>query len=95
MDFSRVKQELQTRFDAIQAHANEGDLPSASDAQALFRMATQMHKLAPDEWADEAADFLQLVEELHACVKKGLLQDAILIVDSLDDARTFCHRTFR
>ena len=50
---------------------------------------------AEEPWVGEAEDFAHLANQLLQTVKKGKREDAIRLVDSLQDALDFCHRTFK
>ena len=43
----------------------------------------------------EAEDFLHLANQLSRAVKNGELPEVVQLVDSLEDACAYCHRTFR
>jgi XXXCH domain-containing protein len=51
--------------------------------------------MAEDIWADELEDFVHMAKQLLQAVKHGKVEDCILIVDSLNDAQEYCHRTFK
>lgn len=94
MDFSKLKHDLESVYNAIYAATKDGGLPSEDDTTRFLRLSRQMLSLADEEWADQAEDFVQLAQKLQQAVKKGNAPDAIRIVDSLDDAKTYCHRTY-
>jgi XXXCH domain-containing protein len=95
MDLKTTKQEMETVFQSIQSRTIEGAMPEEKDVSQLLRLARQMQMLADDDWADECEDFQHLVDQLLHAVKKNQVSDAILLVESLSDAQTYCHRTFR
>lgn len=94
MEMKRLKQELNQLFTAILERAELGELPALQDTAAFERLARRFLTIADDAWLDECEDFVHIADELHKCVKQGNTADAILLVESLDDARTFCHRTY-
>jgi len=86
---------MEAVFKSIQEKIQDGELPSDEIVNKFIRLTRQFHSNAEEEWAEECEDFLHLSLQLqHAC-KKGQTQDAIRLVDSLDDARLYCHRTFK
>jgi len=95
MELKSLKKDLEKIFARIQQSTEQGELPSETDVNTFSRLARQMQIYAQDEWADECEDFQYLATQLLHSVKKGQVQDAIRLVDSLDDARTYCHRTFK
>lgn len=95
MDFSKLKQRLTETFERIQQRTQHGELPAVADAEQFARHTRLLLSAADDDWAGEAEDFDQLAQQLVQVVKKGLLEDSIMLVESLDDAQNYCHRTFR
>ena len=95
MSFASVKQELETVFNAILEKAKTGDMPEMADVQTFVRLTTRMQSFSDDDWADEYEDFSQLAQQFLHAVKKKELQDAIRLVESLNDAKTYCHRDFK
>ena len=95
MDFKKLKQEMETVFNTISEAALAGDPPKEDDASLLLRLSRQMHSMADEAWETESEDFSHLANQLLHAVKKGETQDAIMIVESLNDAQSYCHQTFR
>lgn len=94
MEMKKIKQEMQALFSTIQERTQLGELPSLQDTAQFERLARKLLTLAEEDWVDECEDFVHIVDQLHKSVKQGFLADSILLVESLDDARTFCHRTY-
>jgi len=90
-----LKKELQSVFEAIQEKTHIGELPELQDVEQFDRLSRKLLSLAKDEWLGECEDFAHLANQLLKAVKKGLAHDAIQLVESLNDARTFCHRTYK
>lgn len=78
----------------MQQSAEAGELPAFPEATTFVQLAEKMHMSAPDDWLSEAEDFLHLARQLHSAVKHGRVQDAVLLLDALQDAKEFCHRTY-
>jgi len=95
MEFQTTKRDLEAVFAKIQGQVEEVALPDEESVHRLVRLARKMHQLAEDTWADEAEDFSHLAGQLLNAVKKGDLEGCVMLVESLDDAQSFCHRTFR
>ncbi len=95
MDFKKLKSEMETVFSRISESALAGDIPDESDASTLLRLARQMQSAANESWLSECEDFVHLTNQLLHSVKKQQTQDAIMIVESLNDAQMYCHETYR
>lgn len=95
MDFKSLKKELEQVFLTIQSCFQVGELSSEEDINHFVRLSLQFQTMAPTEWSDEAEDFLHLAKQLQQACKKANIQSATLLVESLDDAMSYCHRTFR
>ncbi len=95
MIFSRLKQELSQVFNRIRQAAIEGEMPALQDVQYFAQLCSKMQVQAPESWAFEADDFHHLAKELLQCIKQKNTQDAIVLVHSLHEAQTYCHRTFQ
>lgn len=95
MDFQTLKNDLGTIFATLQRSTEAGELPTIQDVTRFVALTTKLHMNAPDEWINEAEDFLHLARQLHSSVKHQHVQDAVLLMDALQDAQEFCHRTYQ
>jgi XXXCH domain-containing protein len=95
MQFKQLKMELEKVFTHIKSVADEGETPALDEVKQFVRLCEKMQHLAPEEWAFEVDDFVHLATQLLQSVKNHNIQDIVPLVTSLDDARTFCHRTFK
>ncbi|WP_428563382.1 MAG: GAK system XXXCH domain-containing protein [Solidesulfovibrio sp. DCME] len=95
MEFQTTKRDLETVFTHIQNQVAEASLPDEASVNRLVRLARKLHQLADEDWVDEAEDFSHLAGQLLNAVKKGDVEDCVMLVESLDDAQSFCHRMFR
>ena len=95
MEFKTTKRDLEAVFAKIQSQVEDATLPDEETVNRLARLARKMHQLADEDWMDEAEDFSHLAGQLLNAVKKGDVEDCVMLVESLDDAQSFCHRTFR
>jgi XXXCH domain-containing protein len=95
MQFKQLKLELDRVFSRIQQQSSDGELPSLEDVKAFAHYCSRMQTQAPEEWAEEADDFSHLATQLLRSVKNEDIQSVLPLLDSLDDAMSFCHRTFR
>lgn len=95
MRFRKIKTDLEQVFTKIKSTSAEGDLPEEVDVKQLVRLCSQMQTYAPEEWALEADDFLHLAQELLQSVRQNDVQETIPLIDSLEEAMTYCHRTFK
>ena len=95
MRFRQIKNDLDTVFTRIKNTSAEGDPPVEEDVKLFVRLCSHMQTLAEEEWAFEADDFLHLAQELLQTVRKGEIQKTIPLIDSLEEAKIYCHRTFQ
>lgn len=95
MDFKTLKAGLDKAFQEIQSQTEHGELPDPLLVGNFVRSCRQLHILALDEWVGEAEDFAHMAEKLLQAVKNGLVEEAVLCVESLSEAQTYCHRTFK
>ena len=95
MEFKTTKRDLEAVFAKIQSQVEDATLPDEETVNRLARLARKMHQLADEDWMDEAEDFSHLAGQLLNAVKKGDVEGCVMLVESLDDAQSFCHRTFR
>ncbi|BAH73503.1 MULTISPECIES: GAK system XXXCH domain-containing protein [Solidesulfovibrio] len=95
MEFKTTKRDLEAVFAKIQSQVEDATLPDEESVNRLARLARKMHQLADEDWMDEAEDFSHLAGQLLNAVKKGDVEGCVMLVESLDDAQSFCHRTFR
>nr|WP_246288076.1 GAK system XXXCH domain-containing protein [Desulfolutivibrio sulfoxidireducens] len=82
-------------FERITSRTDEGLLPDEDAVNSLARLSQRMHQIADDAWIGEAEDFSHLANQLLNAVKKGDLESSVMLVESLQDAQAYCHRTFR
>lgn len=95
MDFRALKASLEQTFQAIVDATQDAQIPDEALVNKFSRQCTQLHMQAEEPWVGEAEDFAHLANQLLQTVKKGKREDAIRLVDSLQDAQDFCHRTFK
>lgn len=95
MDFRALKASLDEAFTNILDATQDGRIPDEKLVNQFSRLSTQLHMQAEEEWAGEAEDFAHLANQLLQTVKKGQREDAIRLVDSLQDAQDYCHRTYK
>ena len=95
MDFKTTKHDLEEAFTLILSQIEDGNLPDATAVNRFVRLAGLMHQLADEAWMEEAEDFSHLAGQLLLAVKKSDVEATVMLVESLDDAQSFCHRTFR
>ena len=82
-------------FQAILESIQDGQIPEEALVVQFARLATQLHLQADEAWAGEAEDFAHLANQLLLVVKKRKREDAIRLVDSLQDAQDYCHRMYK
>jgi XXXCH domain-containing protein len=95
MDFRALKAALDDAFQGILESTQDGQIPEEKIVNQFARLSTQLHAQAEEDWVGEAEDFAHLANQLLQTVKKGKREDAIRLVDSLQDAQDYCHRTYK
>ncbi|MFW5791513.1 MAG: GAK system XXXCH domain-containing protein [Desulfohalobiaceae bacterium] len=94
MQFTPLKHEMETVFTSIQESSATGEMPDLKHIDQFIRLCRQMHSQAEEAWEGESEDFLHLALQLQKAVKNSDIPGAILLIESLDDARLFCHQNF-
>ncbi len=95
MNLKKLKQDMEVVFNKIKEQSHEGNVPELDVVKKFVRLCGQLQANAPDEWAEEADDFLHLANQLYQSTKNNSIKDVVPLVDSLEDSMDFCHRTFR
>ncbi len=95
MNFTRLKQELDTVFERIKSVSENGELPPVDDVKHFVRLCDQFQSRADEDWAFEADDFTHLAKELLQALRQGRNQEFFPLIDSLEVAKNYCHRTFK
>jgi len=95
MNFASTKQELDKIFEEIKASAFGGELPTLEAVNQFSRLSQRMHQMANEAWMGEAEDFSHLASQLLSACKKNDVETAVMIVESLEDAKAFCHRMYK
>ncbi|KHK03028.1 GAK system XXXCH domain-containing protein [Desulfovibrio sp. TomC] len=95
MEFKTTKRDLEEVFATLQSQVEDAALPDEALVNRLARLARKLHQMADEAWMDEAEDFSHLAGQLLNAVKKNDVEGCVMIMESLRDAQTFCHRTFR
>ncbi len=95
MNFKTLKAKMEEHFDTIQESASAGEMPPITEIEAFERLVKRMASFVQDDWAGELEDFHHMTRQLLHSARKGEVQEAIRIVESLNDAQTFCHQSFR
>jgi len=95
MDFLTIKHEMAVVFEQITARTDDGLLPDEAAVNTFYRLCQRMHQIADDTWIGEAEDFSHLSHQLLNAVKKNDVESSVMLVESLQDAQVYCHRSFR
>lgn len=95
MNFRKLKQNLAEVFDRIKASTTSGEMPAAQDVEQFVRLCRLFQAQAQDDWAGEAEDFCLLAEEFYQAARKNQIEEVVMLVDSLEDAQNYCHRTYQ
>ncbi len=95
MNTKQTKYKLQDLYDQIHENVHQGELPSEEDVRAFIRLFEHFITQVDFEMTAECEDFLHMSKQLLHAVKKNNLSDAIQLVDSLNDAKSYCHDNLR
>ncbi|WP_045210913.1 GAK system XXXCH domain-containing protein [Desulfonatronovibrio magnus] len=95
MDFKNVKKELEKVYEDISHQIDNNKMPELKPLQEFTRLARLMPMLADDEWIGEAEDFSHLATQLLQAARHEDFGTVVQLMDSLNDAMQFCHKTFR
>jgi XXXCH domain-containing protein len=94
MNFREVKSRMQEHFDAMLEKAHSGEIPLKENVVQFHRLSRQFHSQAQEDWLGEAEDFITLVDDLHQAVRHGNAEEAIMLMESIQDSMSYCHRMF-
>jgi len=95
MGFKKLKKEMEQYFTRLMQDVEEGHLPAIDDVKQFTKLAQRMQNFAQEEWSYEAEDFAHLANQLMGAVKSEDLQEIYRLISALDDAKNYCHRSFR
>ncbi|MGE4297458.1 MAG: GAK system XXXCH domain-containing protein [Desulfovibrionaceae bacterium] len=95
MNFTKLKQDLQTLFNTLREKALLGEAPTEEECTQFVRLLKLMQRDAATEWADECDDFVHMAGELHVSVRKGNIPESVRLIEALSEAKAYCHRTFK
>lgn len=95
MDFKTLKKDLEKVYGDITSNVENNTMPELETMQEFTRLSRMMPMVADDEWAGEAEDFSHLATQLLQAAKKNDFKTVVQLMDSLNDAQQFCHKTFK
>lgn len=94
MEFKTLKQEMEKVYQKIAQDIEVNHMPDLGVLHEFTRLARMLPMVAADDWADEAEDFSHLATQLLQAAKKNDFKTLVQLLDSLNDAQQFCHKTF-
>ncbi|MFW5730155.1 MAG: GAK system XXXCH domain-containing protein [Desulfonatronovibrionaceae bacterium] len=94
MEFKTLKQEMEKVYQTIAQDIEGSHMPDLTVLQEFTRLARMLPMVAQDDWADEAEDFSHLANQLLQAARKNDFKTLVQLLDSLNDAQQFCHKTF-
>lgn len=80
-----MRADLEKVYEKIQEKTLESQLPRIEDAKELVRLSKLLHINSEEDWAGEAEDFWIMAQKLFHAVKSEIVEEAIIVVDSLED----------
>jgi len=95
MSLKRLKRDMDSLFKKLLDTVENGSIPDLQEIKDFTKMASRLQNYASDEWALEAEDFAHLSKQLIAAVKSKDIQEIYSLITALDDAKNYCHRSFK
>ncbi len=95
MNLKKLKQQLQSSFDLLKQRVEGGELPSIEEVKNFSKLASRMVNYAEEKWQFEAEDFAHLANQLISAVKTQDLQEVYTLINTLEDSKNYCHRSFK
>jgi XXXCH domain-containing protein len=94
MERATLRNNLDKVFQEIQDRTGEAELPQLDTVNEFVRLCRLLHSGADEDWAGEAEDFAHMAQKLLQAVKRKDKNDAVMIVESMADARTYNDEMF-
>jgi XXXCH domain-containing protein len=94
MDLRELTSSITSQLSAITQKSEQGDVPEEPDALEFHRLCQKLQSIAPDDWYEEAEDFTHLANQLCQALKQGRTQEAILLIDSIEDSYNYLSTCF-
>ncbi len=95
MGLKKLKNEMEQYFTKLMDCVEEGKVPAIDDVKQFTKLAQRMQNFAHEEWSYEAEDFAHLANQLIGAVKSEDVQEIYRLISALDDAKNYCHRSFK
>jgi XXXCH domain-containing protein len=94
MDLNELTSILSSQLNTLTARCQQGEVPEEPVANEFHRLCQKLQSNAPDDWYEEAEDFAHLANQLCQAIKQGRSQEAILLIDSLEDSYNYLSTRF-
>ncbi len=95
MNTKQTKFKLQDLYDQFVEDVHNGELPKETDIRTFIRLFEHFVTQVDFEMTAECEDFIHMSKQLLHAVKRKSLSEAIQLVDSLNDAKSYCHDNLR
>lgn len=95
MKLKEYKKKLAQSFFELKKFTKQGELPPLPAVENFYNLAQKLTSYANEEWLEEAEDFVILAKKLKQSSQKGELKECIMLINSLSEARSYCHKTFK
>ena len=94
MDLHELTSSISSQLYAFSRMSEQGEVPEEPVALEFHRLCQKLQSIAPDGWYEEAEDFSHLANQLCQALKQGQAQEAILLIDSLEDSYNYLSTCF-
>ncbi|HCO12452.1 MAG TPA: hypothetical protein DIT19_04420 [Desulfonauticus sp.] len=95
MDLKEYKKKLSQAFFELKKSTRQGELPPLPKVENFYNLAQKLTHFASEDWLEEAEDFVILAKQLKQAVQKGNPRETLMLINSLSEARSYCHKTFK
>ncbi len=95
MNIKEFKKKLSQSFFELKKSTKQGELPPLPEVEKFYSLAQKLTHFASEDWLEEAEDFVLLAQKLKQSVQKGNIRDTLMLINSLSEARSYCHKTFK
>jgi XXXCH domain-containing protein len=94
-DFKELKSQLAEAFSELLGLAQLWVLPAESKVMRFVELSRELSNFADPDWETEMKEYLDLVDNLYAALKKGQMEMFLHVLSDLKALIRTCHRENR